>query len=363
MSTQSPRPGDGPSLSPLETAIQDQDSGALRALIAADPELLHRQGYWAHSRRHNHYRPLEYAVTHGKPQATQLLLEAGSRADDRTLRAASYADANIPIMELLLRSGADVNSTTTQSGRPYPLIFGPSNTLPPRMLELLICRGAHPVTEHGSALALVLANNNRDAGRKSACLNVLEQAGLALPDSAPMAAHRSRTDLLQAQLDRDPGTLARRYAEEEIYPPELGIELPPVYAFVTPLRGVTLLHMAIEWGDPDLARWLLDQGADVDAPAQISSDGFGSWTPLYHAMVSLRVPRSQTDLVSLLLDRGADVNVTASIRKPLPKQNATIPYAEFRDVTPLKYAREFVDPDLVNQAAVQAVGAAISGTQ
>ena len=77
MSTQSPRPGDGPSLSPLETAIQDQDSGALRALIAADPELLHRQGYWAHSRRHNHYRPLEYAVTHGKPQATQLLLEAG----------------------------------------------------------------------------------------------------------------------------------------------------------------------------------------------------------------------------------------------------------------------------------------------
>ena len=145
--------------------------------------------------------------------------------------------------------------------------------------------------------------------------------------------------------------------------PELGIELPPVYAFVTPLRGVTLLHMAIEWGDPDLARWLLDQGADVDAPAQIRSDGFGSWTPLYHAMVSLRVPRSQTDLVSLLLDRGADVNVTASIRKPLPKQNATIPYAEFRDVTPLKYAREFVDPDLVNQAAVQAVGAAISGTQ
>jgi ankyrin repeat protein len=169
-----------------------------------------------------------------------------------------------------------------------------------------------------------------------------------------MAVHGSRLDLLRLQAQNDPGLLSRSYSEAEIYPPDLGVELPPVYAYVTPLRGVSLLHMAVEWADLALARWLLDEGADVNAAARTDDDGWGGWTPLFHAMVSLRVPRSQTDLFSLLVERGAQTAVTASIRKPV-RREGQIQYVEYRDVTPLAYARGFDETDLVNEAAVQAL--------
>ena len=106
--------------------------------------------------------------------------------------------------------------------------------------------------------------------------------------------------------------------------------------------------------------WLLDQGADVNAPAIVDEEGFGGWTPLYHAMISLRVPRSQADVIGLLLERGADADVTASVRKPLAATDRPRQYVEYRQVTPLTYAQQFVYPDLVNEAAVQAVTKALS---
>jgi hypothetical protein len=103
-----------------------------------------------------------------------------------------------------------------------------------------------------------------------------------------------------------------------------------------------------------LATWLLNQGADVNATAGVDEQGFGGWTPIYHGLVTLRVPRHQRDLIDLLLSRGADVDVTASIRKPFADEPPH-DYVEYRDVTPLEYARQFVYPDLINEAALEAV--------
>ncbi|HCL31271.1 MAG TPA: hypothetical protein DIC52_22950 [Candidatus Latescibacteria bacterium] len=177
--------------------------------------------------------------------------------------------------------------------------------------------------------------------------------GIELPPVYAYAAHLSRLDLLQKYIDRKPKAIGRLYAEHEVYPPELGIELPPVYAYVTSLTEVTLLHMAVEWGDLPLATWLLNQGADVNATAGVDEQGFGGWTPIYHGLVTLRVPRHQRDLIDLLLSRGADVDVTASIRKPLADEPPH-DYVEYRDA-PLEYARQFVYPDLINEAALEAV--------
>jgi hypothetical protein len=93
-------------------------------------------------------------------------------------------------------------------------------------------------------------------------------------------------------------------------------------------------------------------GADVNATAGVDEQGFGGWTPIYHGLVTLRVARHRRDLIDLLLSRGADVDVTASIRKPLADEP---PHVEYRDVTPLEYARQFVYPDLINEAALEAV--------
>ena len=70
---------------------------------------------------------------------------------------------------------------------------------------------------------------------------------------------------------------------------ELGIE-PGEGLHLTPVAGGTLLHLAIEYDDIDVARWLIERGADVNAKAAIDADGFGGHTPLFHTVVTLAAP-------------------------------------------------------------------------
>jgi len=74
-------------------------------------------------------------------------------------------------------------------------------------------------------------------------------------------------------------------------------------AFIAPgifASGATPLHMAVLFDQQDVARFLIDQGANVDAPAQ---DEYGG-TPLHWAAVFGRV-----DIARQLIDAGANVNV------------------------------------------------------
>ena len=123
-----------PSLGSLERAIQDEDTDTLSALIARDAGLLHRDGDWALSKSHNHHKPLSYAAGKGKLKAVRFLLDAGAHVDHLALIAASYHDGNVPTMELFLHHGADVNAVSkTPSGERYSIIFGPCQTLAPKM--------------------------------------------------------------------------------------------------------------------------------------------------------------------------------------------------------------------------------------
>ena len=129
-----------------------------------------------------------------------------------------------------------------------------------------------------------------------------------------MAFHRGRIDLLDAHLARDPSLLEHRFQESEIFPAELGIE-PGDGLHVTPVSGGTLLHLAIEYDDIDVARWLIERGADVNAKAALDAEGFGGHTPLFHTVVTLAAPDDSK--ARLLLERGADPNARATIRKQL----------------------------------------------
>jgi ankyrin repeat protein len=169
-----------------------------------------------------------------------------------------------------------------------------------------------------------------------------------------MAVHRGRIDLLEQHLSTGASLLSRRYSLVDIFPPELGIK-PGDGLCGTPLDGVTLLHMAVEYHDDGLVRWLLDNGADVNAPADVDADGFGGQTPVYHAVVTLG--GKEDTLVRTLLQRGADPNPHVTLRKQLrdtgdPDKDMM---REYRDVTPTAYARRFVDPSFVNESAIAAV--------
>src|SRR5687767_1450376 len=113
------------------------------------------------------------------------------------------------------------------------------------------------------------------------------QHRIALPDTPPMAVHRGRLDLLEQHLRADPSLLRRSFSHAELFPPELGCRADESLAVQgTPFSGATLLHMCIDYGELEIARWLLDRGMDVNVRGAVDADGFGGHTPLFSAVVS-----------------------------------------------------------------------------
>lgn len=77
-------------------------------------------------------------------------------------------------------------------------------------------------------------------------------------------------------------------------------------AAVNEVDGVTALYIACEGGNVEIAKLLIDRGADVNMPV--------SWqrTPLYAANKG-----GHADIVKLLLDKGANPNQVAKAQTPL----------------------------------------------
>lgn len=341
----------------LKQAIDANDLERVKQLMTRNPEL-HRAplGYGKNG-------PLtwvaECRVPREAPSEARLamarwMIENGSdvhQGGDGPLMRAALADMRIPMMELLVAHGADVNARWNGH---YPIVCAPCETLASRALKWLLDHGADPraaAHDYGSPLAMLLGTYSRNAKGKYACLGVLADAGFELPDTPAMAFHRGRMDLLEAHLERDPSLLGHRFEPREIFPPELGIgQGEGLHG--TPVGGSTLLHLAIEYDDLDVARWLIERGADVNAKAALDADGFGGHTPLFHTVVTLAAP---DDLKArLLLERGANPNARATIRKQLrdtgdPEKERM---REFHNVTPIGYARQFQDPSWVNGPAI-----------
>jgi ankyrin repeat protein len=162
-----------------------------------------------------------------------------------------------------------------------------------------------------------------------------------------MAVHRGRIDLLHAHLRRDPQVLNRAFSHEEIYPPALGCDADHSLALHgTPLAGTTLLHICADFDEIEIASWLIEHGADVNAKALIDADGFGGHTPLFGCVVSqsyLCGRQKDAAFARLLLDHGAEPNARASLRKQLrfvPDESMH----EYRDVTPISWGERFHNP-------------------
>lgn len=323
----------------LIDAIWRDDLGAIREIVTAHPQLLHED---AGIRDSNWGPPMAYAANLGRNRIIRMLHEMGAKDIQWALDRA-VLQGQVDTARMLYEMGARAN---------VAMLEGPAETLNPQGMALLLDLGVS-LTGESAPIAMVLQGYGRNPEGKHQILELFVRHGIALPDTPTMAVHRGRIDLLEGHLRRDPGLFSRTFPHEAIFPPELGCDADHSLALHgTPLDGAGLLHMCVEYGEIEVARWMIERGADLNLQARVDADGFGGHTPLFNCVVSMYGGRRRTaDFANVLLDHGADPNVRASLRKGLRFSDDESVH-EYRDVTPVEWGERFHDRSVVNDAAL-----------
>ena len=128
------------------------------------------------------------------------------------------------------------------------------------------------------------------SGRLADCLRLLFERGAVLPDPALAPVLLDDAAALKTAVKARPSLLEHRTTL--------------VSAF-TSLVGVSLLHVAAEYGNLNAARALVEAGADVNATAAVDEFGLNGHTPLFHTVNSIR-NRSEPIMRLLLAARCQD---------------------------------------------------------
>ncbi|MDG3007732.1 hypothetical protein [Paludisphaera mucosa] len=336
-------------------AIWLDDEDALRTMLLKHPTSIHETARG--TERCNWGPPLSYAANLGRDRIIAMLHGLGATDLDKAIGRATLQgriDTARKLYDLM--------------GRPQPpedCLGGPAYTLSATGTALMFEFGARVRDADGRRLApvdVVLETDSRKPAAKHQILEMYVRHGLELPDTPTMALHRGRIDLLEDHLRRDPLLIGRTFSHEEIYPPELGCHDEVLATHGTPLGGATLLHMCADYGEIEIAAWLLDRGMDPDAKAEVDADGFGGHTALFSAVVSQvnfwpnhsGTPH-ETSLTRLLLDRGADPTIRASLRKRLHPGYDEPAMHVSRDVTPLSWGERFHFKKLVSAPAMKLI--------
>jgi len=325
----------------LKDAINRNDLSLVQSMMKRNPDL--------------HQAPLGYGsdgpltwvaecrVPFVAPSQTRLamakwMIENGSdihRGGDAPLMRAALHSQRIPMMELLVSLGADVNAAWHGH---YPIIFAACEALNPRSLEWLLNHGADPncggpaawpergVSYPGTALDYVLGTYARDPEKLSACIDILLAAygKSKYENPAVFAVLRGHVDELRELLDADPTLIHRRFPE---------LDFGTTAARGLTLRGCTLLHVAAEFQRLDAATALLERGADANAKATLDEAGVGGQTPIFHA--ATQYDDAGLALVRLLVDRGTDLTIRAKLPGAYEEPGSTV------ECTPLGYALLF----------------------
>ncbi len=125
------------------------------------------------------------------------------------------------------------------------------------------------------------------------------------------------------------------------------------------------MHLCADYGERDIARWLLERGMNPDARAAVDADGFGGHTALFSTVVSQtnfwmnhHGEEPNAPFTRLLLEHGADPNVRASLRKELHPGYEIPGMREYRNVTPMGWGEQFHFQKLVNRAAMELIAEA-----
>lgn len=316
----------------LAEAIDQNDLETVKQMMTRKPEL-HRAplGFGQNG-------PLtwvaECRVPWEPPSPTRLemakwMIENGSdihQGGDGPLMRAALNGVRVPMMELLVSYGADVNA---QWNGNFRILFAPCESVNPVSLRWLLEHGADPNLGNPqwaeTALDYVIGAYVRSP-RLAECIDLLVAAGGRTKFDRPGVLDLlcGRLDRLETLLAEDPGLTHRRFPD---------LDFGQTGARWLLLRGGTLLHIAAEFCNLDAVRMLLDRGADVNARATVNDDGVGGQTPIFHAATQFN--DYGLNVTRYLIDRGADL----SLRVKLPGHYERP--QEVVECTPVEYATLF----------------------
>jgi len=335
----------------LKQAIDTNDFDRVKTLMTRNPAL-HRAplGY-------NKNGPLtwvaECRIPWEPPSSQRLamanwMIENGSdvhQGGDGPLMRAALFGHRIPMMELLVSHGADVNAEWNGY---FPIIFAPCETVEPAAIKCLLEHGANPNCAKpgrkypGTALDYVIGTYGRSP-QLGTCIDILLDAGGVTRHNVPVVLDllRGRIDHLAKAIVADPALVHRQFPE---------LEFGVTGARRLSLCGATLLHVAAEYGNVDAVALLLDHGADVNARAGVDESGVGGQTPIFHVVTQFHdvgLPVAQ-----LLLERGADLAIRARLPGHYERPGEVV------ECTPLGYATLFPGGENKTVALLRERGAA-----
>lgn len=229
------------------------------------------------------------------------------------------------IADLLLEHGADPDG---QYGSAYgPIVFGTGECIQPDGLIYLIEAGADvafaPIqTKYGMhcPMSHILCTYLRGKNEaKHRFIDILLEHGACVPPeiTAPFfAIHRGDASQLGQLIEREPDLIHQRFRD-----------MP--YGNML-LRGATLLHCAVEFGEHECIAELFKRGADINARAEVI-DGIGGQTPIFHAIATNQGNNSSTlEALVRRFGRAIDSSVRATWHRPGEVQSVPM--------TPLEYA-------------------------
>jgi hypothetical protein len=338
----------------LIDAIWRDDIEAVREIVTRHPQLIHESALITDR---NWGLPMSYAANLGRDGIIKMLYDLGARDLEHALNRATL-QSKIGTARLL-------HELMGAPPPPVNMLGGAAYTLSASGTAILFELGVQLPVENGKRIApvdVVLETDSRKPSEKHAILEMYLQHGVELPDTPPMAVHRGRIDLLEEHLRRDPNLLSHTFSHQEIFPPELGCHDEVQATHGTPLAGATLLHMAVDYDEMEIAHWLLAKGMNVDAKAAIDPEGFGGHTALFATVVSQpNFWMNHNDLpkvapfTELLLQHGANPNSRASLRKQLHPGYGAETMHEFRDVTPIGWGKQFHRKVFVSEPAMKLI--------
>ncbi|MDE0200553.1 MAG: ankyrin repeat domain-containing protein [Caldilineaceae bacterium] len=275
----------------LFTAIEKGDVETVRLLVEAGADVNAAEGFGGNT-------PLHEAVEEGNAEIVQILVDAGADIEaegfmDQTPLSLAAEEGASEIMQILLGQGAD-NGTQEGEDKQAPAIgsealFTAIEKGDVEMVRILVEAGAdiNAADGFGGNTPLHEAVEQGDAE----IVRILVAAGADVHaegyfDRTPLtlAAEEGATEILQILLGTGPDADTSVGGEDK-------------EAVSTPSVGSEALYTAIEKGDVEMVRLLVEAGADINA-----AEGFGGNTPLHEA-----VKKGDLEIVKILVAAGADV--------------------------------------------------------